>query len=136
MVNMRRLLILAMLLAASISEGSAQERIDRLLNRDIWGGDYDKYIIRNAVKHDPETGEVVKRVKELIATDNKTMAKELISAFRQESENAAVWEEVPIGRNALQITAIWTNPKRIYSLTVDKSRVIVNVQTIYHKEGK
>lgn len=133
---MRRLLILVMLLAACATHSNAQERIDRLLNRDIWGGDYDKYILRNAVKHDPETGEVVKRVKELIATDNKAMAKEFISAFRQESESAAAWEEIPIGRNALQITAVWTNPKRIYSLTVDKSRVIVNVQTIYRKEEK
>lgn len=127
---MKRLLIIAAMVAIATIECQAQERIDELLNRELDGG---TTAFRMAVKRDAESGEIVKRVKELSSTGNRALAKEFIEAFDAERESADGWEENR-RTNVRQITAVWTNPKRIYTITVTGSTLSVHAQTIYREE--
>lgn len=131
---MKRLLIIFMLSIASIAEGSAQEHIDALVNRDI-GGSRNGYMCtkRMAVKRDPNTGEIAKRVVEFVTRDNKELAKQFIAAFKADIETAEVSEERE-ERNIYVATAVWLDPKRIYNISVTGDLVVVNVQTIYQEE--
>lgn len=131
---MKRLLIIFMLSIASIAEGSAQEHIDALVNRDI-GGSRNGYMCtkRMAVKRDPDTGEITKRVIEFVTRDNKELAKQFIAAFKADMETAEVSEERE-ERNIYVATAVWLDPKRIYNISVTGDLVVVNVQTIYQEE--
>jgi hypothetical protein len=128
---MKRLLILAALFVIAVAECDAQQRIDDLLNREIESG---TTVFRMAVKRDPATGEIIKRVKELSATGNKQLAKEFIAAFDSERESVDGWEENRRGSNVVQITAVWLDPKRIYTLTVSGSTLNVFAQTIFREE--
>lgn len=131
---MKRLLIIFMLSIASIAEGSAQEHIDALVNRDI-GGSRNGYMCtkRMAVKRDPDTGEIAKRVVEFVTRDNKELAKQFIAAFKADMETSEVSEERE-ERNIYVATAVWLDPKRIYNISVTGDLVVVNVQTIYQEE--
>lgn len=131
---MKRLLIIFMLSIASIAEGSAQEHIDALVNRDI-GGSRNGYMCtkRMAVKRDPDTGEITKRVVEFVTRDNKELAKQFIAAFKADMETAEVSEERE-ERNIYVATAVWLDPKRIYNISVTGDLVVVNVQTIYQEK--
>ena len=131
---MKRLLIIFMLSIASIAEGGAQEHIDALVNRDI-GGSRNGYMCtkRMAVKRDPDTGEIAKRVVEFVTRDNKELAKQFIAAFKADMETAEVSEERE-ERNIYVATAVWLDPKRIYNISVTGDLVVVNVQTIYQEE--
>ena len=78
---MKKLLVFVMLLVATIAESQAQEHIDALLNGDIESNRHG-LSLRSAVKRDPATGEIIKRVVELTAIDDKSLAKEFIAAFK------------------------------------------------------
>ncbi|MBR5133769.1 MAG: DUF5024 domain-containing protein [Alistipes sp.] len=129
---MKRLLIFAVSLIVAIAECSAQQSIDELLNREIDSG---TTVFKMAVKRDPETGEIIKRVKEFTTTGNKQLAKEFVEAFESERDNVDGWEENRNG-GVVQITAVWVNPKRIYTITVAGSALSVFTQTIYREEDK
>lgn len=131
---MKRLLIIAALLVAGVAEGIAQERIDALLNRDI-GGTKSGYQCtkRIAVKRDPVSGEVVKRVVEVVIDDNKELANEFIEAFKRDISTAKGCEEHQKGRS-YAATAVWLDPKRVYNISVIGTLVVVNAQTIYQEE--
>jgi hypothetical protein len=111
-------------------ECQAQERIDKLLNRELDGG---TTVYRMAVKRDPDSGEIIKRVKELNSTGNRALAKEFLEAFDAERESADGWEENR-NSNGRQITAVWINPKRIYTITAIGSTLSVYAQTVYREE--
>lgn len=127
---MKRLLIIVAIVAIAAIECQAQERIDELLNRELNGG---TTVYRMAVKRDAESGEIIKRVKELKAMGNRALAKEFLEAFDAERESADGWEESR-SNNTRQITAVWTNPKRIYMITATGSTLSVHAQTIYREE--
>lgn len=131
---MKRLLIIAMFAIASVAEGSAQEHIDALVNRDI-GGSRNGYMCskRMAVKRDPDTGEIIKRVTEVVIRDNKELAKQFVEAFKTDIQTAEVSEESD-ERKLYSATAIWLDPKRIYNISVTGDLVVVNVQTIYRED--
>lgn len=129
---MRRLLIICMLLVAGVTSSSAQEHIEALLTRDI-GGNRHGITLRSAVRRDPDTGEVIKRVYELSAVNNRSLAKEFVDAFHTDRETADVWDESRNG-SIYNVTAVWLNPKRIYSLAVAGSMVTVYAQTIYRED--
>lgn len=129
---MKRLIIISLLLLTAFTECDAQERIDALMNRDMNSNRHGQ-TLRMAVKRDPTTGEVIKRVKELAAIDDRELAREFIAAFEAERDNADVWEEESNG-NIYIATAIWQNPKRIYTLSVNGSIISVHIQTIYREE--
>ena len=74
---MKRLLIIVAMISIATIECQAQERIDELLNRELDGG---TTVYRMAVKRDPESGEIIKRVKELNSTGNRALAKEFLEA--------------------------------------------------------
>lgn len=127
---MKRLLIVAAMISIATIECQAQERIDELLNRELDGG---TTVYRMAVKRDAKSGEIIKRVKELTATGNRALAKKFLEAFDAERESADGWEENR-STNVRQITAVWTNPKRIYTITANGSTLSVHAQTIYREE--
>ena len=129
---MKRLFFIVALLVAAVAECSAQERIETLLKRDMQSNKYGQ-ALRVAVKRDPETGEIIKRVTELTAIDDKTLAKEFIEAFKAECDTADVWEEEANGKIYL-VTAVWSDPKRIYRLDTNGSLVTVYEQIIYKEE--
>lgn len=129
---MKRLLILAVLFVVAVAECDAQQRIDELLNREIESG---TTVLKMAVKRDPDTGEIIKRVKEFTTTSNKQLAKEFVAAFESERESVDGWEENRHG-GVVQITAVWVNPKRIYTITMAGSTLSVYAQTIYREEKK
>jgi hypothetical protein len=110
-------------------EGDMQEVPDGI---DIEGGDYSQL---GTVYRDEATGQIIKRVKEFTSTGNKSLAKEFIEAFEAERKNTDGWEE---NRNAsvVQITAVWRNPKRIYSLATTDATIVVYAQTIYNEATK
>ena len=85
------------------------------------------------MKRDPGTGEIIKRVTELTAIDDKALAKEFIEAFKAERDYADAWEEEANGKIYL-VTAVWSNPKRIYRLDTNGSLVTVYEQIIYKEE--
>lgn len=103
-----------------------------MLTRDI-GGNRHGITLRSAVKRDPETGEVIKRVYELSAVNNRSLATEFVDAFHTDRETADVWDESRNG-SIYNVTAVWLNPKRIYSLAVAGSMVTVYAQTIYRED--
>lgn len=129
---MKRLLVIVSMVAIAAIECQAQEHIDELLNREIDGGGTTVY--RMAVKRDPESGEIIKRVKELTAMGNRALAKEFLEAFDAERGSADGWEENR-SANTRQITAVWTNPKRVYTITSTGSSLSVHAQTIYREEN-
>ena len=124
---MKRIAIFLILIVAIATESSAQERIDALLGRDISGG---TTTYRMAVKRDETTGEIIKRVAELTATNDKALAKDFREAFEAERAKADVWEENKYS-TVYQVTAVWLNPKRIYTITITGNTVVVYAQTIY-----
>ena len=131
---MKRLLIVMALLIAGVAESSAQQRIDALLNRDIGGVPSGYHCTKRiAVKRDPDSGEVVKRVMEVIINDNKELAKQFVEAFKLDLPTSEVCEEGQKGK-VYAATAVWLNPKRVYNISVTGSLVVVNVQTIYREE--
>ena len=129
---MKRLLIFALLFVVAIAECSAQQPIDELLDREI---DRGTTVLKMAVKRDPVTGEVIKRVKEFTTTNNRQLAKEFIAAFESVRDSVDGWEE---NRSAgvVQITAVWVNPKRVYSMIVAGSTLEVFAQTVYREDDK
>ena len=129
---MKRLFFIMVLLVATVAECSAQERIEALLKRDMQSNKYGQGL-RVAVKRAPETGEVIKRVTELSVIDDRALAKEFIEAFRAERDSADVWEEEGNGKICL-ITAVYSNPKRIYRLDTNGSLCTVYEQVIYKEE--
>ena len=129
---MKRLLIICSLLIAGVTSSHAQEHIDALLTRDIEGNRHGM-TLRSAVKRDPGTGEIIKRVYELSAIDHKSLAKEFIEAFKRDRESADVWDESENG-SIYNVTAVWQNPKRVYSLAVGGSMVTVYAQIIYRED--
>ena len=129
---MKRLIFIVALLVATVAECSAQERIEALLKRDMQSNKYGQGL-RVAVKRDPATGEIIKRVTELTAIDDKALAREFIEAFKAERDYADAWEEEANGKIYL-VTAVWSNPKRIYRLDTNGSLVTVYEQIIYKEE--
>lgn len=129
---MKRLFFIVALLVAAVAECSAQERIEALLKRDMQSNKYGQGL-RVAVKRDRETGEIIKRVTELTVIDDKALAKEFIEAFKAERDTADVWEEEANGKIYL-VTAVWSDPKRIYRLDTNGSLVTVYEQIIYKEE--
>lgn len=130
---MKKLLVFVMLLVATIAESQAQEHIDALLNGDI-ESNRRGLTMRSAVKRDPATGEIIKRVVEFTAIDDKSLVKEFIAAFKTDRNTAEVWDENESGLT-YNITAVWLNPKRVYTLTASGSSVVtVYAQTIYREE--
>ncbi|MBR5866074.1 MAG: DUF5024 domain-containing protein [Alistipes sp.] len=129
---MKRLIFIVALLVAAVAECSAQERIEALLKRDMQSNKYGQGL-RVAVKRDRETGEIIKRVTELTVIDDKALAKEFIEAFKAERDTADVWEEEANGKIYL-VTAVWSDPKRIYRLDTNGSLVTVYEQIIYKEE--
>ena len=130
-VDMRRFIIISMLLIGAIVECSAQEQIEALLSRDI--SSRNSVTFRMGVKRDPTTGEIVKRIKELSAIDDKELAREFKAAFIAARESADAWEEESNG-SIYTVSVVCTNPKRIYHLTIGGSMLSVYAQTIYSKE--
>lgn len=130
---MRKLLIVILLLVAGVAESGAQQRIDALLGSDMYNNKKGGTTYRMAVRHDPETGEVVKRVSELVVRDNKGLIKRFVEAFKAEQQGVDVWQEQDNGY-AYDITAIWLNPKRIYKLRLSGTTLVVSTQIIYKDE--
>lgn len=129
---MKKLLVFVMLLVATIAESQAQEHIDALLNGDIESNRHG-LSLRSAVKRDPATGEIIKRVVELTAIDDKSLAKEFIAAFKLDRNTAEAWDEND-GGTIYNVTAVWLNPKRVYTLATNGSMITVIAQTIYREE--
>lgn len=130
--SMKKMLIFAMLLVATVVESQAQEHIDALLNGDIESNRHG-LTMRSAIKRDPATGEIIKRVVEFTAIDDKSLVKEFIAAFKTDRNTAEVWDENESGMT-YNVTAVWLNPKRVYTLTTSGSLVTVYAQTIYREE--
>ena len=130
MLIMKRLFLIIALCVVAIAEGSAQEHIDKLFEGDIIKGTTS---YRMAVKRDPDSGEIIKRVRELSIIDNRTMAKTFIEAFEAERDGADAWEDNNFS-NVRQIMVVWREPKRVYSLSVTGNTVVVYTQTNYCSE--
>ena len=129
---MKKLLVFVMLLVATIAESQAQEHIDALLNGDIESNRHG-LSMRSAVKRDPATGEIIKRVVELTVIDDKSLVKEFIAAFKTDRNTAEAWDENESGLT-YNVTAVWLNPKRVYTLATSGSMITVIAQTIYREE--
>lgn len=129
---MKKFLIVVMLSIAAVVESSAQERIDALLNRDLYSKSGKRYAtLRSAVKRDSDTGEVIKRVTELAVKDDKTLMKEFINAFMLECESAFTYQiSEADGKQML----IWQDPLRIYTLSQTEDRFTVTRQIIDRPE--
>ena len=130
---MKRLFIFIILCFMGVAEGYAQEHIDALLNGDLYNNKRINATYRMAVKRDPETGEVIKKVTELVVRDNRALSKRFIEAFKAEQESVDVWQEQDKG-SVYDITAIWSNPKRIYKLRIGGSVMVVSTKIIYKEE--
>ncbi len=129
---MKKLLVFVMLLVATVVESQAQEHIDALLNGDIESNRHG-LTMRSAIKRDPATGEIIKRVVELTVIDDKSLAKEFIAAFKLDRNTAEAWDENESGLT-YNVTAVWLNPKRVYTLATSGSMITVIAQTIYREE--
>jgi hypothetical protein len=133
---MKRLLILIAFCILGLAEGYAQQHIDALLNGNLYNSNYNSNksntTFRMAVKRDPETGEVIKKVTELVVRDNKALNKRFIEAFKAEQADVDVWQEKEYD-GIYDVTAIWSNPKRIYKLKIG-TVMIVSAQVIYKEE--
>lgn len=132
---MRKLLIVALFLVAGIAEGSAQEHIDALMQRELRSpsGKRD-VVLRSAVKRDPDTREIVKRVTELYVKDDKTLIQEFISAFIDDCATADTWSCNDTSGKSTDYLLVWQNPMRIYSLKRYDDAINVNIQVIYRQE--
>ena len=133
---MKKFLIVMMLSVASVAESSAQEHIDALMKRDLYTKSGNREVqLRSGAKRDPQTGEVIKRVTELIVKDDKALIKEFIEAFETDCELADTWSysEANAGKPE-EYLLVWQNPMRIYSLSRNDNLIVVNVQTIYRQE--
>lgn len=129
---MKRLLILIAFCILGLAEGYAQQHIDALLNGNLYNSNKSNTTFRMAVKRDPETGEVIKKVTELVVRDNKALNKRFIEAFKAEQADVDVWQEKEYD-GIYEVTAIWSNPKRIYKLKIG-TVMIVSAQVIYKEE--
>ena len=129
---MKRLIILFMFCVMGMSEGFAQQHIDALLRGDLYNNKKSNTTFRMAVKRDPETGEVIKKVTELVVRDNKALNKRFIEAFKAEQTNVDVWQEKEYD-GIYDVTVIWSNPKRIYKLKIG-TVMVVSAQVIYKEE--
>lgn len=129
---MKRLLILIAFCILGLAEGYAQQHIDALLNGNLYNSNKSNTTFRMAVKRNPETGEVIKKVTELVVRDNKALNKRFIEAFKAEQANVDVWQEKEYD-GIYDVTAIWSNPKRIYKLKIG-TVMIVSAQVIYKEE--
>lgn len=129
---MKRLLILIAFCILGLAEGYAQQHIDALLNGNLYNSNKSNTTFRMAVKRNPETGEVIKKVTELVVRDNKALNKRFIEAFKAEQANVDVWQEKEYD-GIYDVTAIWSNPKRIYKLKIG-TVMVVSAQVIYKEE--
>ncbi len=135
---MKKFLIVVMLSVAAVVESSAQEHIDALMKRDLYTKSGNREVqLRSGTKRDPQTGEVIKRVTELIVKDDKALIKEFIEAFELDCELADTWSynEAHAGKPE-EYLLVWQNPMRIYSLSRNGNLIVVTVQTIYRQEDK
>ena len=130
---MKRLIILIAFCLMGISEGFAQQHIDALLRGDLYNNKKSNTTFRMAVKRDPVTGEVVKKVSELVVRDNKALMKKFVEAFKAEQAGVDVWQEQDNG-NTYDVTAIWSKPKRIYKFRISGSVMVISTQVIYKEE--
>lgn len=130
---MKRLIILFMFCVMGMSEGFAQQHIDALLRGDLYNNNKSNTTFRMAVKRDPVTGEVIKKVSELVVMDNKALMRKFIEAFKAEQAGVDVWQEQDNG-NAYDVTAIWSKPKRIYKCRISGSVMVISTQVIYKEE--
>lgn len=130
---MKRLIILFMFCVMGLSEGFAQQHIDALLRGDLYNNNKSNTTFRMAVKRDPVTGEVIKKVSELVVMDNKALMRKFIEAFKAEQAGVDVWQEQDNG-NAYDVTAIWSKPKRIYKFRISGSVMVISTQVIYKEE--
>ena len=130
---MKRLIILFMFCLMGISEGFAQQHIDALLRGDLYNNKKSNTTFRMAVKRDPVTGEVIKKVSELVVRDNKALMKKFVEAFKAEQVGVDVWQEQDNG-NTYDVTAIWSKPKRIYKFRISGSVMVISTQVIYEEE--
>lgn len=132
---MKRFLIVALLLVAGIAESSAQEHIDALMQRELHSrtGKRD-VVLRSAVKRDPDSGEIIKRVTELYVKDDKTLIQEFIGAFIADCETADTWSCDERSDKSTDYLLVWQNPMRIYSLKRYDNAINVNIQVIYRQE--
>ena len=135
---MKKFLIVVILSVAAVMESSAQEHIDALMRRDLYTKSGNREVkLRSGTKRDPQTGEIIKRVTELVIKDDKALIKEFVEAFDVDSEMADTWSysEAHAGKPE-EYLLVWQNPMRIYSLSRSDNLLIVTVQTIYRQEEK
>lgn len=135
---MKKFLIVVMLSVAAVVESSAQEHIDALMRRDLYTKSGNREVkLRSGTKRDPQSGDVVKRVTELIVKDDKALIKELVEAFEVDCESADTWSysEAHAGKPE-EYLLVWQNPMRIYSLSRSGNFITVTVQTIYRQEER
>lgn len=135
---MKKFLIVMILSIAAVMESSAQEHIDALMRRDLYTKSGNREVqLRSGTKRDPQTGEIIKRVTELVIKDDKALIKEFVEAFDVDSEMADTWSysEAHAGKPE-EYLLVWQNPMRIYSLSRSGNLLIVTVQTIYRQEEK
>ena len=130
---MKRLLILIAFCILGLAEGYAQQHIDALLNGNLYNSNKSNTTFRMAVKRDPVTGEVIKKVSELVVRDNKALMKKFVEAFKAEQAGVDVWQEQDNG-NTYDVTAIWSKPKRIYKFRISGSVMVISTQVIYKEE--
>lgn len=132
---MRKLLIVALLLVAGIAESSAQGHIDALMQRELhYPSSKRDVVLRSAVKRDPDTGEIVKRVTELNVRDDKALSQEFVSAFLADCESADTWSCDDKNGKSSDYILVWQNPMRIYSLKRFDDAIIINIQVIYSQD--
>lgn len=130
---MKRLLIIVAFCCMGLTNGFAQQHVDALMRGDFYNNKKSNTTFRMAVKRDSVSGEVVKKVAELVVRDNKALNKKFLEAFKAEQAGVDVWQEQDNG-NVYDITAIWSNPKRIYRLRLAGSVMVVSTQVIYIEE--
>ena len=133
---MKKFLIVMMLSVAAVVESSAQEHIDALMRCDLHSKSGNREVkLRSAVKRDPATGEIIKRVTELVVKDDKALIREFVNAFNVDCELADTWSyNEPNGDGTEEFLLVWQNPMRIYSLSRNGNFLTVTVQTIYRQE--
>lgn len=130
---MKRLLIIVAFCCMGLTNGFAQQHVDALMRGDFYNNKKSNTTFRMAVKRDSVSGEVVKKVAELVVRDNKALNKKFLEAFKAEQAGVDVWQEQDNG-NVYDITAIWSSPKRIYRLRLAGSVMVVSTQVIYIEE--
>lgn len=133
---MKKFLIVVMLSVASVVESSAQERIDALMRRDLHTRSGNREVrLRSGVKRDPATGEIMKRVTELMVKDDRALIKEFVEAFSLDCHSADTWSySEAYADKPEEFLLVWQNPMRVYSLSRSGNLITVTVQTIYRQE--